>query len=210
MAEDEALGSPLEHRVCAADVLSVVPAAIFLPKFENAGTIARENYLSKDCSRERILVAYVKSSGSLWLIAAGAGHVICSSKNGSKTDCVYFAIVQILKSFDAKISTGAGNVYSVAGHYTLLRHFKLEFGEGKWRQMYEDLRFHISRHRLSLGFELVTRCLGEHGSHPRTDHLVLNAVLDRDTLAAYSPLLLLEFQKRYRFQVNQLTPDGGP
>lgn len=92
-------------------------------------------------------------------------------------------------------------MYSVAGHYTLLRHFKVMFGEFKWRQMYEDLLYYLERHRLSLGCELVTRCLGEHGSHPRTDHLVLNAVLDRDSLAAYSPLLLLEFRERYKFQV---------
>jgi hypothetical protein len=82
MAEDDVdPGSPLEHRIHSAEVLSVAPAAIFLPKFENAGTIARENYLNKDGSSGRILVAYVKSSGSLWLMA-GSGHVICSSKNG--------------------------------------------------------------------------------------------------------------------------------
>lgn len=81
MADDEDLGSPLEHRVHGADELSIVPAAIFLPKFENAGSIARESYLAKDFSKGKILVAYVKSSGSLWLMA-GSGHVICSSKNG--------------------------------------------------------------------------------------------------------------------------------
>jgi hypothetical protein len=75
-----------------------------------------------------------------------------------------------------------------------------EFG-ARWRLVYDDLLYYLARHRLSLGFELVTRCLGEHGAHPRTDHLVLNAVLDRDGLSASSPLLLLEFRTRYRLQV---------
>ena len=70
--------------------------------------------------------------------------------------------------------------------------------------MYDDLLYYLARHRLSLGCELVTRCLGEHGAHPRTDHLVLNAVLDRDGLSASSPLLLLEFRARYRLQVHNL------
>ncbi len=95
---------------------------------------------------------------------------------------------------------GAGNVYSEAGLYTLLRHFKTEFGT-MWRQVYEDLLYYLARHRLSLGCELVTRCLGEHGETPCTDHLVLNAVLDRGDLSASSPLLLLEFRARYRLQV---------
>ena len=96
---------------------------------------------------------------------------------------------------------GTGNVYSVSGYYTLLGHFQSVFGK-KWKQVYEDLRFQLERHRLSLGFELVTRCLGEHGSHPRTDHLVLNAILDRESLAPCSPLLLLEFNDRYKLPVS--------
>ena len=97
---------------------------------------------------------------------------------------------------------GAGNVYSVAGHYTLIRHFKIEFGHNRWRPMYEDLMFCLAQHQLCLGCELVTRCLGEHGAHPRTDHLILNAVLDRESLAACSPLLLFEFRERYRLQAS--------
>ena len=80
--EDESIASPLEQRIGSTDVLSVAPAAIFLPKFENAGDLARENYRTKDCAADRILVANVKSSGSLWLMA-GSKHVICSSKNGT-------------------------------------------------------------------------------------------------------------------------------
>ena len=73
--------TPLESRIGSAEVFSIMPAAIFLSKFENAGDVARERYTTIDGTDSRILVAYVKSSGSLWLMA-GSGHVICSSKNG--------------------------------------------------------------------------------------------------------------------------------
>ncbi len=73
----------LESRIGSADVFSIEPAAIFLSKFENAGDVARERYTTTDGTADRILVAYVKSSGSLWLMA-GSGHVICSSKNGER------------------------------------------------------------------------------------------------------------------------------
>jgi hypothetical protein len=77
--------SQADSRIGSADEtsadFSITPAAIFLPKFENAGDVAREQYTTIDGKGSRILVAYVKSSGSLWLMA-GSGHVICSSKNG--------------------------------------------------------------------------------------------------------------------------------
>ena len=77
----ELVSAHLERRIGSAEVFSIEPAAIFLPKFENAGDRARERYITIDGNDSRILVAYVKSSGSLWLMA-GSGHVICSSKNG--------------------------------------------------------------------------------------------------------------------------------
>ncbi len=83
MANEVDIQPVLESRIDSADVFSIEPAAIFLSKFENAGDIARERYTTIDGTDDRILVAYVKSSGSLWLMA-GSGHVICSSKNGQE------------------------------------------------------------------------------------------------------------------------------
>jgi hypothetical protein len=72
---------PLEERAESAGAVSIEPAAIFLPKFENAGEMAKAQYLEIESAGGRILVASVKSSGSLWLLA-GTSQIICSSKNG--------------------------------------------------------------------------------------------------------------------------------
>ena len=96
---------------------------------------------------------------------------------------------------------GVGNVYSAAGHYTLLRHLQTRFGN-KWEQVFDDLVYVVEKFKLSLGFELVSRCLGEHAAHPLTDHLVLNVVIDRSSLRAYSPLVLVNFHLRYKFSIS--------
>jgi hypothetical protein len=101
------------------------------------------------------------------------------------------------------ILAGAGNVYSIAGLYTLIKHFRDAFGDS-WRSEYTELFRFMERRKISLGFELVTRCLGEHGSIPRTDHLVLNVVMDRDTLLPYSPLLLVRLRERFLLEVNSV------
>jgi hypothetical protein len=96
---------------------------------------------------------------------------------------------------------GAGNVYSAAGMYTLVKHFHDKFGAA-WQQEYLELVNFLDRKRVSLGFELVSRCLGEHGSLPNCDHLVLNVAMDRDSLAPYSPLLLVRLKERFLLEVN--------
>jgi hypothetical protein len=58
-------------------------ASIFLPKFENAGDSTRVLYESMEKQGGHTLVAAIKSSGSLWLLTAMGGKVMCSSKNGS-------------------------------------------------------------------------------------------------------------------------------
>ena len=68
---------------CASSVV-VEPAAVFLPKFENAGEATRAQYEAIDARGDCVLVASVKSSGSLWLATAVDGRIVCSSKNGNQ------------------------------------------------------------------------------------------------------------------------------
>ena len=56
-------------------------ATIFLPKFDNATEATRSLYQSFE-KDGHMLVASVKSSGSLWLITGIGSKVMCSSKNG--------------------------------------------------------------------------------------------------------------------------------
>jgi hypothetical protein len=101
------------------------------------------------------------------------------------------------------VIAGAGNVYSIAGLYTLVKHFRDHFG-ASWQAEYLELVDFLDRRRVSLGFELVTRCLGEHGSLPNCDHLVLNVAMDRDSLAPYSPLLLVRLKERFLLEVKAI------
>lgn len=170
----------------------VEAASIFLPKFDNAGASTRSNYLAIEKQGGHTLVASVKSSGSLWLITAIDGKVMFSSKNG-----IEFPNCRSNNhNIESIYCSGAGNVYSVAGLYTLIKHFRENFG-ACWRNKYSELVCFIERNHISLGFELVTRCLGDHGSVPRTDHLVLNVAMDRYNLSPYSPLLLLRLRERF-------------
>ena len=60
---------------------------------------------------------------------------------------------------------GAGNLFSTAGHYTLLKHLHDNFG-ATWEEHYAALVRFLDQHMLSLGCELVTQCLGVlHKSH---------------------------------------------
>eukprot|EP00283_Hemiselmis_rufescens_P010587 CAMPEP_0173431484 /NCGR_PEP_ID=MMETSP1357-20121228/9610_1 /TAXON_ID=77926 /ORGANISM="Hemiselmis rufescens, Strain PCC563" /LENGTH=214 /DNA_ID=CAMNT_0014395969 /DNA_START=38 /DNA_END=679 /DNA_ORIENTATION=- len=157
----------------ASTVLSAEPEVIFLPKFENAGPAARSHYHSLDAEGSaRVLVASVKSSGSLWIASSRGGVLVGTSKNSTV------------------------NPYSAAGHYTLVRHMQSHFGSG-WKDAYASLLRHLEAKDVSIGCELVTRCLGDHASVPNEDHLVINAVLDRQTMEALPPSALLHLQREY-------------
>ena len=160
--------------------LDAEPEAIFFPKFENATEQARALYAQMAAEAEgrgpkqqqHVLVAAVKSSGSLFLATARAGALVVASKNGM------------------------GNVYSDCGHLVLVRHLQHAHGAA-WRRAYYDLVRLLERRKLSLGCELVTRALGDHADMPAHDHLVVNAVLDRRTMAAVSPVLLLHICRHF-------------
>lgn len=152
--------------------LQAEPEAIFLPKFENATSLSRQQYEKIAAAQQHVLVAAIKSSGSLFLATARAGVLVVASKNG------------------------LGNVYADCGHYVLIRHLQEAHGRA-WRTAYNDLVRVLEQYKLSLGCELVTRSLGEHAETPAKDHLVVNAVLDRRTMAAVSPLLLLRICRQF-------------
>jgi len=147
--------------------LEAEPEAIFFPKFENANEQSQEQYRKLAAAAQHVLVAAVKSSGSLFLATARAGVLVVASKNGM------------------------GNVYADCGHLVLIRHLQ-QAHDAAWGQAYQELIHLLEHHKLSLGCELVTRSLGDHAETPATDHLVVNAVLDRRTMAAVSPLLVLK------------------
>jgi hypothetical protein len=149
------------------------PEAIFLPKFENATSATRDMYGCLDKEGNHVLVAAVKSSGSLWIASSRESMMVATSKNGSS------------------------NVYSLAGHYALVCRLQQEFGS-EWRQAYHNLLSFLEQNSLSLGCELVTRCLGEHASVPRQDHLVVNAVLNKITMEPCSPMALIEICRNFR------------
>lgn len=146
--------------------LEAEPEAIFFPKFENSNEPSREQYRKLAAAGKHVLVAAVKSSGSLFLVTARAGVLVVASKNGM------------------------GNVYADCGHLVLICHLQQAHG-AEWGQAYQDLARLLEDCKLSLGCELVTRSLGDHAETPAQDHLVVNAVLDRRTMAAASPLLVL-------------------
>ena len=152
--------------------LEAQPEAIFFPKFENATEQSREQYRKLAAAQTHVLVVAVKSSGSLFLATARAGALVVSSKNGM------------------------GNVYADCGHLVLVRHLQKAHGVA-WRCAYQDLIHLLEERKLSLGCELVTRSLGDHAETPASDHLVINAVLDRRTMSAVSPLLVLRICRHF-------------
>jgi hypothetical protein len=113
-----------------------------------------------------VLVAAVKASGSLFLATGRRGRLVCASKNSM------------------------GSVYSDAGHYTLLRQFQSAHGP-VWKDEYTRFVRFLEENHLSIGCELVTGCLGDHAEHPAKEHIVVTAVLDRRSLAPFSPLMLI-------------------
>jgi hypothetical protein len=148
------------------------PEAIFFPKFENATEHSRLQYEKLATAEKDVLVATVKSSGSLFLATARAGILVVASKNG------------------------IGNVYADCGHLVLLRHLQ-EMHGATWHKVYQSLVGLLEVHTLSLGCELVTRSLGDHAEVPAKDHLVINAVMDRRTMMAVSPLLVLRICRQF-------------
>ena len=155
-----------------AMLLEAEPDAIFFSKFENANGHSRSSYRQLAHKQTHVLVAAVKSSGSLFLATARDGNLVVSSKNGMD------------------------NVYADCGHLVLVRHLQQAHGAA-WFEAYRDLAGLLEHRRLSLGCELVTRSLGDHAEMPATDHLVVNAVLDRRTMAAVSPLLTLRICRHF-------------
>lgn len=152
--------------------LEAEPEAIFFPKFENATEQTRTHYKKLSFADTHVLVVSIKSSGSLFLVTARAGVLVVASKNGMD------------------------NVYSDCGHLVLIRHLQQAHG-ASWHQAYSGLASLLEGRKLSLGCELVTRSLGDHAESPAKDHLVINAVLDRRTMAAVSPLLLLRICRHF-------------
>jgi len=152
--------------------LEAQPEAIFFPKFENATEQSRQLYRKLAAAQDHVLAVAVKSSGSLFLATARAGALVVSSKNGM------------------------GNVYADCGHLVLIRHLQEAHGAA-WRCAYQDLVDLLEEHMLSLGCELVTRSLGDHAETPAKDHLVVNAVLDRRTMLAVSPVLVLRICRHF-------------
>jgi hypothetical protein len=158
-------------------IVRASPEAIFLPKFENASASTRDLYAKLDTDEKHIFVAAVKSSGSLWIASCRDGVLIATSKNGT------------------------GNVYSSAGHYALVCRLQEQF-KSDWRQAYDNLLSFLEQNSLSLGCELVTRCLGDHASVPRHDHLVVNAILNKNTMQPCSPMAIIDVCRNFRL----LTP----
>lgn len=154
---------------------SAQPQTVFLPKFGNADKRTTTLYEQLGASGA-VLVATIKSSGSLWICSAArtptGPRLVCASKNG------------------------AGNKFSLAGQFLFIRQLQLTHGPA-WRKVYNALVEYLVQKNISLGCEIVSANLGDHGESPLVDHVIINAVICKDTLLASSPWMLVELERRF-------------
>lgn len=102
--------------------------------------------------------------------------------------------------FDFQIFTsknGAQNPFASAGLHLLVRQLQCQWG-AVWRDKYEELVTFLETEDLSLGCECVSKMLGSHGQLAKEDHIIVNAIIDRRSLAALSPMALLDLSERFR------------
>ena len=93
----------------------------------------------------------------------------------------------------------ADNVFTLVGELLLKQHLR-RAGGPSW----EACSDHIQANRLTLSFEVVTTCLGDHGARPNRDFLILTAVADQTMGTFYSTQQVLELARRWSLPHNDI------
>eukprot|EP00978_Attheya_sp_CCMP212_P045022 scaffold331320_cov55-Attheya_sp.AAC.1 len=154
--------------------------AIFHPKFENETQShqgVREKMLQRVEHGAGYLETTLKHSGSLLLWSGGQSYY---SKN----------------SMD--------NRFTRAGEMLLRQHFCRAWTNhhDSSIDMYDACSDFVRKNSLTISMEVVTSVLGDHGSVPHRDFIILTAIADRNTGRFYSTAQVIALAQKFRLPHN--------
>lgn len=187
-------------------------AAIFHPKFDNEQQCNSSNNRSGSSTAS-------KSKGSQFQIREQMKQRVAIDDAGYLEVTLKHSGSLLLWSggqhYFSKNSTN--NIFTYAGEVLLRQHFMRanwknakgtrdnDAGVG-FEAAYKECSDYVEAHELTLSFELVTSFLGDHGSKPKRDFLILTAVADRsNTMSSprfYSTAELVALAHRFRLPHN--------